>query len=168
MRRSTSPPSPEGAAGYEVGYGKPPKQSRFKPGQSGNPKGRRRGQRNLKSVVKEVLKEKITIREGDRARTVSRLDAIVRITINNALKGDLRALAAFIQLIRPTGLMDEEPDTQSQETVSGEDEAILAEFLRRHGIVEPRDKCGEVAPADARLSEPDTEAPNETRPENEK
>ena len=46
------------------------------------------GQRNLKTVIKEVLKEKITIREGERTRTVSRLDAIVRVTVNNALKGD--------------------------------------------------------------------------------
>ena len=53
------------------------------------------GQRNLRTVVKEVLKEKITIREGERTRTVSRLDAIVRVTINNALKGDPKALAAF-------------------------------------------------------------------------
>ena len=38
---------------YEVGYGRPPIESRFQPGQSGNPKGRRKRQRNLKTVVQE-------------------------------------------------------------------------------------------------------------------
>jgi hypothetical protein len=128
--------SAESEGRYEVGYGKPPKDTRFKPGQSGNPKGRRRAQRNLKTVVKDALKEKITIREGERTRTISRLDAIVRVTINNALKGDVKALAAFMQLVRPTGLMDEEPETPSQETVGAEDDVIVAEFLARHGIVE--------------------------------
>jgi predicted phage terminase large subunit-like protein len=110
--------------GYEVGYGKPPKNTRFKSGQSGNPKGRPRGQRNLRTVVKEVLKEKITIREGERTRTVSRLDAIVRMTINNALKGDPKALTGFIQLIRPTGLMDEEPEVSGGDTAGATDDAI--------------------------------------------
>ena len=79
-RRSTSRRSTESEDGYEVGYGEPPKNTRFKPGQSGNPRGRRRGQRNLKTVVQEVLREKITIREGERTRTISRLDAIVRVS----------------------------------------------------------------------------------------
>lgn len=167
-RRSASLRSAKGEDGYEVGYGKPPKNTRFKSGQSGNPKGRPRGQRNLRTVVTEVLKEKITIREGDRTRTVSRLDAIVRVTINNALKGDLKALAAFIQLIRPTGLMDEEPEAPSREAVSAEDDAILAGFLARHGIVEQQDSCGEVPPAEAKSPKPGANIPNRAKPEDTK
>ena len=71
---------------YEVGYGKPPKHTQFKPGQSGNSKGRPRGQRNFRTAVRDALKEKITIREGDRTRTVSKMDAIIRVTFNKALK----------------------------------------------------------------------------------
>lgn len=133
-RRSSRRSATQGE--YEVGYCKPPKHTRYKPGQSGNAKGRPRGQRNLKTAVKEALKEKITMREGERTRTVSRLDAIVRVTINNALKGDPKALAAFIQLIRPTGLMDEEPDASCPEIVSAEDDAILTDFLARQGFAE--------------------------------
>ena len=33
--------------GYEVGYGRPPQHTQFRPGQSGNPAGRRKGVRNL-------------------------------------------------------------------------------------------------------------------------
>ena len=71
---------------YEVGYGKPPKHTQFKPGQSGNRKGRPRGQRNFRTAVRDALQEKVTIREGDRTRSVSRMDAIIRVTFNNALK----------------------------------------------------------------------------------
>jgi Family of unknown function (DUF5681) len=165
-RKSASGHSAESEDGYEVGYGKPPKNTRFKTGQSGNPRGRRRGQRNLRTVVKEVLKETITIREGERTRTISRLDAIVRVTINNALKGDVKAFAAFIQLIRPTGLMDEEAETSSQNVVGTEDNAILAEFLARHGIVEQQDSCGEVFPATKSSSpQPDATTPNRPKTE---
>jgi hypothetical protein len=48
----------------EVGYGKPPGHSRFKKGQSGNPKGRLSGTRNLKSDLNEELQESVMVREG--------------------------------------------------------------------------------------------------------
>ena len=119
---------------YEVGYGKPPKHTQFKPGQSGNRKGRPRGQRNFRTAVRDALQEKVTIREGDRTRSVSRMDAIIRVTFNNALRSDAKALAAFIQLARSAGLMDEEPELSSAESISAEDEAILAGYLERHGL----------------------------------
>lgn len=129
---------------YEVGYCKPPKHTQFKPGQSGHPKGRPRGQRNFRTAVRDALQEKVTIREGDRTRSVSRMDAIIRVTFNNALRSDAKALAAFIQLARSAGLMDEEPELSSAESVGAEDEAILAGFLERHGV-----KPSENPPAEA-------------------
>ena len=92
MKRKPSRRAAEDAP-YEIGYGKPPKHTRFKPGQSGHPSGRPRGQRNFRTAVREALKEKITIREGDRTRTVSKMDAIIQVTFNNALKGDAERLS---------------------------------------------------------------------------
>ena len=94
MTRKPSRPAAEDAP-YEIGYGKPPKHTRFKPGQSGHPSGRPRGQRNFRTAVREALKEKITIREGDRTRTVSKMDAIIQVTFNKALKGDPKASLPF-------------------------------------------------------------------------
>ena len=154
---------------YEVGYGKPPKHTQFKPGQSGNARGRPREQRNLKTVIKDALKEKITIREGERTRTVTRMDAIVRLTINKALQGDAKSLAAFIQLLRSTGLMDEAPETPSRDTISADDDAILAEFLQRHGNVEQQDRSAESSPAE-KSANPQTEAETsgKAKPEDER
>ncbi len=151
MKRKPSPRSRQGAsedASYEIGYGKPPKNTRFKSGQSGNPRGRPRGQRNLRTAVRDALKEKVTIREGDRTRSVSRMDAIIRVTFNNALRSDAKALAAFIQLARSAGLMDELPEPCSTESISADDKAILAGFFERYGV-KPHALDGEGPPAEA-------------------
>jgi hypothetical protein len=137
MKRKPSRHATEEAA-YEVGYCRPPKHTRFKPGQSGHPIGRPRGQPNFRTAVIGALKEKITIREGERTRTVSKMDAIIQVTFSKALKGDARGLVAFLQLVRWAGLMDEQPELSSTESLSTEDEAILARFLERHGL-KPRE-----------------------------
>ena len=53
---------------YDVGFGKPPENGRFKKGQSGNPKGRPKGTKNLKTDLEEELQEQILIREGSTQR----------------------------------------------------------------------------------------------------
>ncbi len=54
--------------GYECGYGKPPKHTRFRAGQSGNPIGRRKGGRNLMTDVKRTLRVPVKVKESGRAR----------------------------------------------------------------------------------------------------
>ena len=122
---------------YEVGYGKPPKHTRFKPGQSGNPKGRPRGAPNLRTVFTKAVQETVTIREGDKTRNLSKARAIIQVTLNKGLKGDPKGLAAIVQLARMTGLMDEEPDTAANDNLSAQDQEIIAEFLERHGSEPP-------------------------------
>ena len=78
---------------YEVGYGKPPKHARFQPGRSGNPRGRPKGTKNLKTDLMEELGEKIVIREGDRSQKVSKQRALLKSVVNRAIKGDARATA---------------------------------------------------------------------------
>ena len=133
MKRKPSRRAAEDAP-YEIGYCKPPKHTRFKPGQSGNPRGGPAVSAILGPRSGTRSKRKITIREGDRTRTVSKMDAIIQVTLNKALKGDAKGLAAFIQFVRWAGLMDEEPELSSTESISAEDEAILAGYLERHGL----------------------------------
>jgi Family of unknown function (DUF5681) len=58
---------------YAVGFGRPPAQTRFKPGQSGNPKGRP----NAKTTVARVINETIPVREGQKTRHMSKLEAML-------------------------------------------------------------------------------------------
>jgi Family of unknown function (DUF5681) len=82
-----------------VGYGRPPSHTRFKPGQSGNPKGRRKNRKNLSTLLLEVLDEKLPIREGDRTKTVSKAEAMIRATVIKALKGDAKSVHMLVQLL---------------------------------------------------------------------
>jgi hypothetical protein len=134
------PPSSPGADGhstgpdYAVGYGRPPEHTRFKPGRSGNPKGRPKGQCNLRTIVTETLNERITIREGERRRRVPQSEALVRSILNRALKGDLRAFNPLMALIRIAGLAGEEPEAAEAGALTQADEALLVDYLRRHGL----------------------------------
>ena len=83
-------------ATYEVGFGKPPAHSRFKPGQSGNPKGRTQGAKCVRTIAKEAFDKKISLREGDKQLTMSKREALIISTINRGLqKGGKDADVAF-------------------------------------------------------------------------
>ena len=84
---------------YEVGWGKPPISTRFRKGQSGNPKGRPRGTKNLKTDLMEELQETIVVREGDRTIRMSRQRAMIKTVMNKSLKGDARAIITLIRMI---------------------------------------------------------------------
>ena len=70
-RTAEAPP----AAGAErAGPCRPPVATRFRPGQSGNPRGRPRVKRHLGAVVARALRERVTVEETDgRVRRLSKL-----------------------------------------------------------------------------------------------
>src|SRR5215475_5541108 len=115
---SSTPPAdgnnnPSGAQpAYVVGYGRPPVHTRFKPGQSGNKRGRPKRQRNVRTVVEETLNQRIKIRDGNGSRSLTKLDGVVLTVINGALKGDPKTLTAFISLLRSLGMINEAPVAQ--------------------------------------------------------
>ncbi len=76
---------------YEIGHGKPPKNTRFIKGQSGNPKGRPKGAKNMATVLAEELAEMIDITEGGVKKRVSKLQAIIKSLVAKAAKGDIKA-----------------------------------------------------------------------------
>jgi hypothetical protein len=119
---------------YAVGYGRPPKHTQFRPGKSGNKKGRPKRQRNVRTVVKETLSQPITIREGDRTRSLTKLDAIVLTMVNGSVKGDPKAQASLLAWLRLYGMTDEAPEANPSEPLTANDEALVADYLRRHGL----------------------------------
>lgn len=97
--------------GYEVGYAKPPAATRFKPGQSGNPRGRPKGAKNrrpalheerMKAIILDEAYRTITVRDGERNVTVPMAQAIMRSLAVNAAKGQHRAQRLFSELVSAT------------------------------------------------------------------
>lgn len=85
------------AGHYEVGYGKPPKHTRFQKGRSGNPRGRPRGSKGWITLVREAVSAKVEVRENGRPlRKITKLEAAVTQLVNRAAGGDLRALALLL------------------------------------------------------------------------
>lgn len=84
--------SPE-AKKSDVGYGRPPRAHQFKPGQSGNPKGRKKGVKNLSTILQEVLQQKVRLTEHGRIRKITVLEAAVRRVAEDSLKGNIKSIA---------------------------------------------------------------------------
>src|SRR4051812_32545867 len=99
------PDRPAPAAGvYEVGYGRPPKNTRFKPGQSGNPQGRRKGSKAPATLLDESLSALISVTEGGVTRSIERRQALFKSMVAKAIKGDTRAAALVIKLMEQYGM----------------------------------------------------------------
>jgi hypothetical protein len=125
----------EAGAPYAVGYGRPPKHTRFKPGQSGNPSGRRRKPLSLAREFFEVLHEPVTLGEGEACETVAKQRAILRALAAKAMEGDPRAIAKAIQLtqwitgfvpnyhvVAPVGWPKDEPEDEPEDESGDEPE----------------------------------------------
>lgn len=117
------------AGNYTVGYGKPPAATRFQKGQSGNPRGRAAGTRNLKTDLTEELAERIVVRENDQPRKVSKQRALIKTLTAKAMKGDTRAANLVLNLL--WRFIAQEPPVEPVVDLSAEDQAILEQFAPR-------------------------------------
>jgi hypothetical protein len=87
----------------KVGYRRPPVKNQFRKGQSGNPRGRRKGQRNLGPVLAEVLHQTVTVKQDGESERMSKGEALIRIFLTKANKGDSRAIKAVLELSEKIG-----------------------------------------------------------------
>ena len=114
---------------YKIGFGKPPEETRFRKGRSGNPKGRPKGTRNFKTDLREELDEPVCVRVDGKAQTVSSQRAAVKQLRAKALKGDPRALDRLLALAERYDLEESADETEQQ--LSAADEEILERFQAR-------------------------------------
>jgi hypothetical protein len=83
-----------------VGYGRPPVNRQFKPGQSGNPRGRPKGSKNFATMFAEALNEKMKVQtKNGRTRTLSKQELMVKVQVNKAAAGDTKAFAMVVQFM---------------------------------------------------------------------
>lgn len=84
------------SASYEVGYGKPPKATRFHKGVSGNPKGRPKKAPDFDAELIREARSLITINENGRRRRISKHSAVIKQLINAAMKGTASGLRTYL------------------------------------------------------------------------
>jgi hypothetical protein len=136
----------EPVGGYEIGFGKPPAAHRFKPGQSGNPRGRRKMLGIITLSLLNGLNQKICITKGTVEKNVSKEEAVLRQLINRSLKGDWRAFMALMRmgvklgLVKPIKMPDRRggvvklPIEYWYEKKAEWDEALAKEIERRDAL----------------------------------
>jgi hypothetical protein len=83
---------------YDVGFGRPPEHGKFKPGRSGNPRGRPKGSLNLATVLLKAAAERVVVNEGGKKKAITKLEATAKQLANRAASGDLRAANLLIAL----------------------------------------------------------------------
>jgi hypothetical protein len=111
----------------KVGYKRPPRHSRFRSGQSGNPRGRERSVRNLRTDVKATLAGSIVLNERGKPKRVSTQEAMLLRLKEKALKGDTRFLELLIRLAQMFN--DDTPsDTSGVQDMMAEDREILEAY----------------------------------------
>lgn len=101
---------------YDVGYGKPPKHSRFKPGQSGHPKGRpKKTKDDFADVVKKVLSEPVQVTENGKAVKMANKEVVVRQMVRRGQAGHHPSVKEIIRLADKHDLNPFKPPEESPE-----------------------------------------------------
>lgn len=141
MSKSAKSTTPD----YEVGRGKPPKESRFKPGQSGNPGGRRKGSTNVRTIVTLVLESEIELIENGKKRKISLVEALLKRQAQEALRGNNKAINDLLDRYERHCPATAEDRVELPE----EDQQLLERALSSRRVVgssaaNDDDLCGEV------------------------
>jgi hypothetical protein len=115
---------------YEVGYGKPPRHTRFKKGQSGNPRGRPSGSKNLATVLIEALNEFVIVAENGGRRKITKRQAIITQLVNQSAKADWRATKILLDILQAIESRSE-PAPAETSSFSEADEEVLEQLRAR-------------------------------------
>jgi len=112
---------------YEVGYKRPPKETRFRKGNNANPRGRPRGSKNLATLLEEALNTQVeTVEDGTRRRRTKR-DVVIAQLVDQSANADLRATKLLLDMLHK---LERAPASAGAETTSSNTEVDIYELLR--------------------------------------
>ena len=138
--------------GYEVGYGRPPRHTRFRLGQTGNPKGRPRKDNSLSAILKRSLHKQVMIRSGGRQKRVSLAEALIHQILTDATRGDRHARSLILKLGDPRAatVAHQAHDSEEVHHIGPADQAILDQLkheLREEALQDAAGKKSASPPA---------------------
>ena len=124
-----------------VGYGCPPKHSRFKPGQSGNPAGRPRRKRNMDTLVHEVMSQQVTVTLNGKTKRVPADAALLLRLLEKGLAGDMQA-ARLLLALRASHVRESDTGEAGAASLLLEEDIVI---LAQAGLL-PHGEGGDVGP----------------------
>jgi hypothetical protein len=105
---------------YRVGYGRPPKETQFKKGQSGNPKGRRKGSKSFLSLLAEAFDQRVWANDGGERKSISKREAFATQFVNKGAAGGIRAAKLLFEWIRQIETESALAEQQGGQRASGD------------------------------------------------
>ena len=91
-----------GESDFPIGYKKPPRDTQFKPGQSGNPSGRpKKNTITLAEAITRELNTSVTVTEGGKSTKMTKVVLIAKQQMNKALKGEHKATELVMKIVEP-------------------------------------------------------------------
>jgi hypothetical protein len=103
VRQADTPTGDDGSTGYK----RPPAKNRFRKGQSGNPFGRRKGQRNMPAILNDILAQTVKVKQGNKSERMTKGEAAIKMIMSKAQNGDRRAIDAISSLADKIGRIDD-------------------------------------------------------------
>ncbi|WP_160121640.1 DUF5681 domain-containing protein [Rhodovarius lipocyclicus] len=115
------------------GYCKAPPEHQFKPGQSGNPKGRPRGRRSksAEEIFLQLADKLVTVSDASGKKRIPMIEAIFSGLFASAAKGDRHARTLVLQQHHRLTSAQQAVSDNEERDITAEDEAILQNFLDR-------------------------------------
>ena len=115
---------------HKVGYKKPPLHTRFQKGQSGNPRGRPRGSKNLSTLLTDALNEPVVVTEDGKRRKISKRELGVRQLVNKFALAEAQATKILLGLLQERDRLAAEASAE-RPSLSADDEKVIANLLKR-------------------------------------